>query len=415
MRLKISVIIILVIFCGCSGIGNIVAPDGSTNETVRLRLPQLDRWTWHTGLYRVSEDHSTVEKLPFRTADWHVNVNKLVEPPSCSHCLMVGKPQLQPDGTIKIKVILTHPFPGQPEYTGFDVRGTVIFPATRYWKREPNTLYDGNAEPVFEVFDHLYFSRAEDGGGQLLNADGFTMYLFPGLDIVPHLPITKYSKGQYANGPDPDSTINGYRLFTKDPERRMFLVTDTIGRTYHISPPEGEFIFGYVVDASWAAPTNMPVTDPATDFPIWANCEDGYVVEFEQRAPFYTGSYDAKTPPTNIIDREVTTATILFNRPQLPYSGGYAEIHIFCPDITPDYKLKRLGVAAGITNESLGYHVIKGNQKIKHGIYEATPGGYVALMFAWLSYIDPKNPNPKQFFGPPVFDFIKLQVEEGDW
>ncbi len=65
----------------------------------------------------------------------------------------------------------------------------------------------------------------------------------------------------------------------------MFLVTDEITREYHIALPEGPFSYGYAVDASWWPPNNIPVTDPATDFPKFANSEDPWKIDFEQLLP----------------------------------------------------------------------------------------------------------------------------------
>jgi hypothetical protein len=43
--------------------------------------------------------------------------------------------------------------------------------------------------------------------------------------------------------------------------------------------PAGPFVFGYAIDASWAPPTNKPVTDPMIDFPPEANCSEPWKVE----------------------------------------------------------------------------------------------------------------------------------------
>jgi len=303
MRYIICLYISILIICGCSKIDNIL----STNETIQPiagEIQQRTDWVWDAGLYYVSETHTSIERLPYRMGNLHFNVTKLVEPPNCYNCLNIGKLTIQPDGTIKFNVTLRHPFPNTPMYTGFDVRGTIIFPATKYWKREPPWIFKVSGGTLFENFDPFYFSRAEDGGGQLLNADGFTFYFFPGFNVPGFdLPIFKYKKGKYAVGKDPDSTVNGYKVFTNDPDRRMFLVTDMITRTYHISPPDGEFTFGYVVDACWTPPTKTPVTDPKNDFPFWANCEDGYIIKSEQMNPFKLGTYGPPSwthyPPCN--------------------------------------------------------------------------------------------------------------------
>jgi hypothetical protein len=407
MRYVLITLILLLTICGCSSNGSGILPDEEVSDPLpQFMLPQSNRCAWDIGLYRVSEDHMTIERLPNRTADWHINVNYFVEPPFCNHCLMVGKPQIQPDGTLKVKVILSHPLPGQPQYTGFDVRGTIMFPATRYWKANfsMRTIYQYH---VFDDYIPLWFSRAEDGGGQLLNADGFTFYLFPGLDFGPEFeqPIFNYSKGQHAYGPDPDSTVNGFKLFTKDPERRMFLTTDMISRTYHIEPPDGEFTFGYVIDASWVQPTTTPVTDPKTDFPYYANCEEGYFLESEQLEPFKTGGTYGGYYVTRIKLYGYPEATMWDMRSLL-----------FCPDIAPSYLLKVKGVAntgaADWENEGSGFY--SASLRVNEWTYDAPPGEYLALILTFTDNYYPPSQLPRQLFNAPLFDFINLEVVQGE-
>jgi len=407
MRSTILVLMLCITILGCSAQGDPVAPSGSVGVQSMLRLPQKARWVWANGLYQVSADHSYIERLPQRAADWHLNVNMFVEPPFCDSCLMIGKPAIQPDGTMKVNVILSHPFPNQPKYTGFDVRGIIMFPATRYWEKKPMKICTTDHVPIFDPDGSvpLYFSRAEDGGGQLLNADGFTLYFFPGLDIGPDQPIFKYSKGKYANGPDPNSTVNGYKLFTNDPDRRMFLVTDTISRTYHISPPEGEFVFGYVIDASWAPPINTPVTDPANDFPIYANCEDGYIIETEQVNPFILDTYIVGQ--TSWI-REVTKATVI----KQDFGFDNMESWLVCPDIIPNPELKDEPVAY---TQALEQGDIPGTwsqtQEIRDGSYEAIPGEYLALVYVSVHYGGTDYEEwPILLFDPVFFDFMTIEV-----
>jgi len=407
MRYVLITLILLFTICGCSSHGGGILPDEEVSDPLpQFMLSQSNRYAWDIGLYRVSEDHMTIERLPDRSTDLHINVNYFVEPPFCNHCLMVGKPQIQPDGTIKVKVILSHPFPGQPQYTGFDVRGTIMFPATRYWKVkfDMRTIYQYH---VFDDYIPLWFSRAEDGGGQLLNADGFTFYLFPGLDFGPEFeqPIFNYSKGQHAIGPDPDSTVNGFKLFTKDPERRMFLTTDTISRTYHIEPPDGEFNFGYVIDASWVQPTTTPVTDPKTDFPYYANCEEGYVLESEQLEPFKTGGTYGGYYVTRIK---------LYGFPEAEMADMRSLL--LCPDIAPSYILKVRGVAGtyGGDWENEGSGIYSASLRVYEWTYDAPPGEYLALIYTFTSNYYPPSQLPRHIFHPPLFDFIYLEVVQGD-
>lgn len=422
-------VILLLFSVGCSSHGGGVLPDeGASGSSPQMMLQQTYRWTWDSGLYYVSEDHSSIERISDRSADLHFNVTPFVEPPNCSDCLIIGKPHVQLDGTIKVKVMLTHPFFGAPQYTGFDVRGTIMFPSTRNLELDKplwgiKDVGGGYYWPS-ELLDHipLRFSRAEDGGGQLLNQDGYTFYLHPGLYLGPEYeqPIFNYSKGTHAIGPDPDSTVNGFKLFTDDPERRMFRVNDLFVRTYHIDPPDGEFIFGYVVDACWAPPTNTPVTDPATDFPFWANCEDGYVLEWEQTAPFKTGDFGGEYYELGKLK--------YLTRPDEVGLIPTSVVHGFllCPDIAmvPEHSYNKDVVALIKPNgdehpQYLGEGVFKSTYSVRSsGEFIAPPGEYLALAIATLhNYPDacPVDPYyPQHLFVPLLVDFITLEVVEGD-
>jgi hypothetical protein len=125
-----------------------------------------------------------------------------------------------------------------------------------------------------------------NGGGELLNPDGYSCYLIPGGAYSDDWPIFNYQPGKYAVEPTPQfTTVNPYKLFASDNERRMFLVSDMITREYHFILPPGEFCFGYAVDASWWPPSKLPVTNPASDFPLEANAEDPWLIEYEQLLP----------------------------------------------------------------------------------------------------------------------------------
>jgi len=86
-------------------------------------------------------------------------------------------------------------------------------------------------------------------------------------------------KGKFASVQVPDGRLNGFKVFeSSDPAntRNAFYSGDTISQVYDIDMPDGQFIFGYAVDASWTTPSVKPVTDPMVDFPPEANCYEPY-------------------------------------------------------------------------------------------------------------------------------------------
>ena len=291
MKSLIVLILLPVLLTGCSG------PGGPAILDVRQNNKDLEQGDiqWNLGYYLLSfsADHTELEMVPRRLADYHFLVTKFLEGGPCDDCLKIGKPEVQPDGTVKLDVTIKHPFPNSPQYTGFDVRGMVYFPVTESYPSDIeyiSLLYgeNGNPNPMFPeyyAFMPIAFSRVADGGGELLNADGYSCYMVPGETYSLDWPIFSYQPGVQGNDPTPQTTITPYRLFASDNDRRMFLVSDEITREYHFALPPGEFNFGYAVDASWWPPSTMPVTDPATDFPRAANAEDPWWIEYEQLLP----------------------------------------------------------------------------------------------------------------------------------
>jgi hypothetical protein len=277
---------------GCSDLDGPVEPPICARVTA---LPEGDNhWNWGIWEFRFSAGHTQVELIPQRRAEYHYCVTKFVEEWPCDNCLKIGQPHVQPDATVKLNVTLKHPFPNVRKYTGFDVRGMVYFPPTKvqdtYLDYE-SYIYDDSPAPKLIFPDPprympLAFSRADQGGGELLNADGYSCYLIPGLTYSLKWPIFSYSPPKHSNEPAPVfTTINPYKLFASETGRRMFLVTYEITREYHFALPPGPFNFGYAVDASWWPPDNTPVTNPAVDFPREANAEDPWLIEYEQLLP----------------------------------------------------------------------------------------------------------------------------------
>ncbi len=330
------VLLVIIAISGCSAASDISAP---SNGQFQQRIVSTD-WTWGQWMFYVNESHTSIEAVPVRTAAKNLNVTKFVEVSPCSNCLQISKPFPQPDGTVKVKVWLRHPFPDNPEFTGFDVRGVVIFPATRHWYAEKlDVLYhqilpwdDYNHEPP-----KLFFSWPDDGGGALLNVEGYSYYFWPSYELYVKpdyepeppedydVPIYKYQQGKHATPDFPDSTINPYLQFNDGGERRIFKTSDCIMREYYLRLPPGEFSFGYIVQASWAKPLNQPVTDPATDFPSYANAEDMFIVEFDQfkpMDPFKLGGY---------LDKMFARTTFKVNTPDQDYWGG--EPYLYSPEI----------------------------------------------------------------------------------
>jgi hypothetical protein len=325
MKAIILALLASILVSGCSS--GVVTPDGDQLELApRVAVgPASNQWIWGNYTIRIKGDLSSAEVIPRRAASLHLNVTPFVEGPPCPNCLWVGKPHGYPNGTIKLKITLQHPFKWNPEYTGFDVRGITIFKATEYW--EDNNFYlRANLDDKLLFPMLLNYSDPNNGGAALLNADGYTVYLNPLIEY-PGGAILNYSDGKYAYGDNVDSVINPYILFADQSPRRMFKTHDIFVREYHLKPPAwGEdFEFGYVISACWAKPTVEPVTNPETDFPVNANCEDPYEVSIVQLQPI---RYNVGTEPLFKVTIRHSPGNVpvwtAFKIPSLSSYWGYA-------------------------------------------------------------------------------------------
>jgi hypothetical protein len=166
-----------------------------------------------------------------------------------------------------LSVQITHPFPGLRRYTGFDVKGIVMFQGSREFNYHPQSspFYPEN----YRVSSRLL------GDPELLNADGYTFRWCPMFDIGSSMPIFNYWPGKYSNG-TPTANVNGFLNYYSNENRHMFECDANVSRTYHIWLPPGPLVVGYAVEACWEPPLVTPVLNPAEDFPITANQPEPY-------------------------------------------------------------------------------------------------------------------------------------------
>jgi hypothetical protein len=252
-----------------------VAPDtGRPSLATQQRSPSDDpHRLWGTYELFISAAHDRVDVVPKREARFHLNALKFLES-YCADCLKITKIKNNGDGTIDLTVKITHPFKGHPEYTGFDVKGIIMFNGSHIM----DTLNSGPAfglpEPSVRV------SWREMGDPQVLNPDGYTLRWSPNYDSGSSLPIFNYWKGKYATG-EPNADVNAYLDYYTTADRHMFAVDSSVSRTYKISLPAGKpLIAGYAVEACWEPATVTPVKDPLKDFPFSANQSEPYCLVF---------------------------------------------------------------------------------------------------------------------------------------
>jgi len=267
----------LVLSCSHGSAVDPVIPSDSILRDPLLKSVDNRRFTW--GLYdvRISEDLSTVEITPMRTAEMHFNTVRLMETIVCTDCISIGNLRVYNPSEISVDVTLKHPFHGLANYTGFDVRGILIAGSDYTFPISGRKIAYGD--------DKL----------SILNADGYTSLFnpteFP--SSSPNPPILEYIPGNFATGGDLSATLNPYLAFCEDQERRMFQASGIYTRTMRLrTPSSGKLEFGYAVDACWH-PAGVQVTDPAEDFPPEANCFEAYKINLEYGSGLFPGGGSA--------------------------------------------------------------------------------------------------------------------------
>lgn len=133
LRLNIPVAILLILalnFMGAcsSGESNLIEP--LPPQEAGSRLPEGSESHTLLGYFSVAIDlaNKTVDVVPLRDVQFHVNVLPFLEPPPLTN-LTLGWETLVIDwdnGTVETDIIITHPFYGAMEFMGFDVKGIVI-------------------------------------------------------------------------------------------------------------------------------------------------------------------------------------------------------------------------------------------------------------------------------------------------
>lgn len=249
----------------CSG-SNPISPRPDDWTTERILSQSNNRAVFASGTIAISADRTSVELIPARTADLHLNVVRLIEGKACDDCLKLENYFFTATDRLLVDLRLDHPFPGMDQFTGFDVRAVVITPADFTFPESGRLInWNGNVRLMFP-----------DGYTNLYNPTEFP-------ETNPGPPALRYIPGKNAIGEGLSSTLNPFVSFKKENERRVFETTDPEIKKLSFQLAPGPITFGYAVDACWT-PIDPPVVDPLTDFPLSANCREAYAI-FGRQGP----------------------------------------------------------------------------------------------------------------------------------
>ncbi len=279
--------VLIPIIVGCSS-GDpvtqreIMPATGIALQSGQSDAERSDRVLWGIWDVGINKHTGEIRCEPLRDAELHVNALHFLEPPALTD-LTIDSGSLvidEPGNYVAVDVILTHPFPGSPQFSGFDVRGIVLLPGTDIPFSDPSLIFGGPGEPA------------------LVNADGWTRWWNPREFPSPGMFGFKQGLiGARGGAGVFTATVNGYKYFADglgslDPitgmspsGRGVFAAGSSNRRNYQIDfgIDSGDWLnFQYAVDASWEMPDNMPYPAIPDDFPMEANAPEGYHVQVEE-------------------------------------------------------------------------------------------------------------------------------------
>jgi PKD repeat protein len=262
----LAVLLLLTVSCSGSSPAPMIPV---TPDLTAEAAPTAEAGHYLWAYYQISVDpqKNTYEIVPVREVSDHWNVLKFLEKGPCTTCVTILNMVPTSNGTKLFDVQISHPFTTK-NLTGFDVRGIAMF----------------GGSFTFPV-SGIVTSDRKAGEGELVNADGFTK-LYNGTTAGSGPGgFQGYFKGKKTPPMAPNSILNGFKRHESPGAtntRNAFYSGSAIVNTYELDMPDGKFVFGYAVDASWAAPTTKPVTNPMTDFPPEANCQEPWKIDVTQ-------------------------------------------------------------------------------------------------------------------------------------
>ncbi len=298
--MKFSTIAVIAVILGCIGCavnGTLAPGDTITGDIIAYEQGSYEPSgyiNWGTYQLEIARDGSSYSIVPQRygSGSWglHLNVVKMLEVDPCTDCLNLSNIHVLPGGDLSVDISITHPY-DNAAYTGFDVRGIIMFPASQYYPDNELRALIGKEPYVGWIYR---YSSEDKGDAVLVNSDGFTGIWAPDLtsskgstgwyELEEGYPIFEYFPGKYSTG-DNLGTLNGFKHFYSNENRHMFEYGETVTRTYVIRPPvTGPILASYAIYAHWAPPVNDD-GDPATDFGPDANSPMPYEFWVTQSEP----------------------------------------------------------------------------------------------------------------------------------
>jgi hypothetical protein len=264
----LATIAVALVSFGCAGDSNPFAPDDNPALAVQTASSKPVSNTYLWGLWDVTVDTETgeIEAAPARNAEYTWNVVAILNNKPTDIYPFFYYIDHQIEYTYYgIRVRLTHPFPGQPQFNAYDVRGILIGEGTGVMKYDPALLYPESDTCPFMLDYHNEWEPYYEGGGP----DGHTRWF--NATEFPYPGILGFTKGEFGSqNYSPSATLCPYRYFAdgmgNDEDVLNFLMSNSDSRgvlsagsvcerKYFIRNLNaiGNIRFQYAVSANWTA------------------------------------------------------------------------------------------------------------------------------------------------------------------
>jgi len=262
----------LLLLFGCSSSGtNPVTPSDTGLDTTHQSENISVQHLW--GLYEVTIDidNMVAEAVADRQAMFTANVvNFLNMNPANLQFDIIATPPGPDYIDVDIDITINHPFPGLPQYNGYDVRGVFM--------GDGSVILDYNGDLIAPVFDtdQIMIPDPVDGDG---GPDGYTRWFNLPEFSGGGMPLFQYTPGKISTpGFGGNATLNAYKYFadsldaTEDPFdwlsnhanlNGIFTSGASNTRNYYLRFPTSKGVtFGYAVIASWIDNDTHPANAP---------------------------------------------------------------------------------------------------------------------------------------------------------
>jgi hypothetical protein len=269
--LPATVLACALVAIGCSGGSNPVAPNGDLTGNAAAQSGRTHLW----GYYNVYIDISsqTAAAVLDRSAMFTANVTQFVNGSAANlGFAIVGTPAGADYVDVDIDVTIKHPFPGLPQYNGYDVRGVFMGDGSGSLNYNPDLIYPALGADQFMLADPV------DGFG---GPDGYTRWFNKAEFSTGGSPMFQYTQGNVATpGFNGNATLNAYKYFadglgvTDDlwtwlgnhaDQHSVFSSGSANTRNYYLRFPNSKgIVFGYAIIANWKGPEpeNHPANAP---------------------------------------------------------------------------------------------------------------------------------------------------------